>query len=1422
MRPDRHQRHQQGRRRVLSPRLQQRLRRARLLAAADERLRPAAAHPAQPPGLHRLVHPAGARRPGDPDLRRRLADARFRLRRRCGRRVPAGRRVGRVQRRRRSTSAAPSRSAIAISSTLLHRRRRAPARVRFVEWPPEKKRDRHRQLLLGFDEVHERPSAGSPTVDLREGLRRTLAFYRAASATLRRRRPAERRGMTPRDAVPAAHARRRRRRRARGDRPRRSTRGWFILGPELEAFEQEFAAACGAAHAVGVGTGTDALALALRALGIGPGDEVITTPLSAAYSRAGDHDGRRARRCSPTSIRDRLTLDPRGGRGGGHAADRGDHAGAPLRPARRHAGASPRSPRGTTSPSSRTAARRTWRRATAGRSARSAPPRAFSFYPTKNLGALGDGGAIMTNDAALADARQAAAQRRPDRSLSSRRVRREHPARRNAGGDPARAPAAPAGWTARRRALARAVSRGARRRDRVVVPPECDPGHVYHLFPVRSAGSRRAAGASASARHRDADPLPDADPATAGAGRPARPPTCPVADAVCDEVCSLPLHPAPRRDADVDRVAARRARLAPAATARAACALMIRLLLLAARSSRYLPGALLFVCRSPCRPRPARALAAEERVFWAVHAQHRLVARRRAGAGRGRPLHASSACWSSTASCRASCLRSSGADGSATTARGRPSDARRCVPVGARRARRSGASFRRPSTSSAARIPARTSTKGIQIAQRGTLVIHDPVVAAVPPFPRSVLSLARSATTYYSLRFMGFFISDPRRGAVVGQFPHLFPASIAIGYGINGLTGARADGRRVGDARPARRVLRRRAAGRPRRRFAAAALLLALNVDRGLVRALSERRSRDAGAVVRRAARVRARAHRTSDAFFAPVAGRAARAAAVPALRRRARASPASRRRWRSRVLRPASGSRLALRRRRWRSSRRWPRCYLLRPDARRTSIVPIVLLSATCRAGSTLAARPSRRLVALAPARRPRGAAPRAGPRGCRSRSSLPRSWLLAIYALLLPRSRPASSPTHDADALRTFTNFYVTLPGARRRADRHRRSSRAARFWRDPALFVTVVVFAFFFFYKIRIVPEHFWMARRFLPVILPGALLLASPPRRSGDARGRWRRAAGASRRIGAALFVALLGVAVRARPAAPVVRARRVRGHHSAARAARRHVRRRDLLIVESRNAGSDMHVLALPLAYIYARNVLVLDSPRPDKATFAAFLDWARTPLRARAVPRRRRHRPAVARDRRARRSPASGSRCPSTTSPLERAIRAASATRSSTTALYELDAGRRRSPGSGSTSTSASATTCTSCASTPRRRARAARSDGRSAQSYVSRPGHPPARAREVRSWMNDGGRPAAAAPARRERVPQRRRCSAPSTVGAGFHALHARHPAGRSPRAAADADDPVAAQPASTRLESAATCSAAPDDATSASWSIA
>src|SRR5262249_41725810 len=97
-----------------------------------------------------------------------------------------------------------------------------------------------------------------------------------------------------------------------------------------------------------------------------------------------------------------------------------------------------------------------------------------------------------------------------------------------------------------------------------------------------------------------------------------------------------------------------------------------------------------------------------------------------------------------------------------------------------------------------------------------------------------------------------------------------------------------------------------------------------------------------------------------------------------------------------------------------------------------------------------------------------------------------------LAIHALLF-RHQAGKLAVHDADALRTFTYLYFTLPALI--AALAGLALLCRRFYRDPALISTVVIFACFIFYKVRIVPYHFWMTRRFLPVILPGALIFAS---------------------------------------------------------------------------------------------------------------------------------------------------------------------------------------------------------------------------------------------------------------------------------------------------------------------------------------
>jgi len=176
--------------------------------------------------------------------------------------------------------------------------------------------------------------------------------------------------------------------------------GWFILGPEVEAFEREIVSAFGCGNAVGVANGTDAITLALMAVGVGPGDEVVTTPLTAAFtalavSRLGAKPvfadvEPETLTLAVESVAHRITSRTRALMPVhlyGNASDiegmlaLADAHGLPVvedacqAHGARHDGK------------------------TLGSIGRVGT---FSFYPTKNLGALGDGGMVVTRDDELA------------------------------------------------------------------------------------------------------------------------------------------------------------------------------------------------------------------------------------------------------------------------------------------------------------------------------------------------------------------------------------------------------------------------------------------------------------------------------------------------------------------------------------------------------------------------------------------------------------------------------------------------------------------------------------------------------------------------------------------------------------------------------------------------------------------------------------------------------------------------------------------------------------------------------------------------------------------------------------------------------------------------------------------------------------
>ncbi len=177
-------------------------------------------------------------------------------------------------------------------------------------------------------------------------------------------------------------------------------RGYFILGPEGDAFEKELAASMGMKDAVSVANGTDALILALEVKGIGPGAEVITSPMSAAFSALavsrlgatpvfGDIDPK-TMNLDPATIEARISPRTRAIMPVhlyGHPADMD-----PIMDiARRH--------HLMVIEDACQAHGARYRGRPVGSLAGIA---SLSFYPTKNLGGFGDGGAILVDDPDLA------------------------------------------------------------------------------------------------------------------------------------------------------------------------------------------------------------------------------------------------------------------------------------------------------------------------------------------------------------------------------------------------------------------------------------------------------------------------------------------------------------------------------------------------------------------------------------------------------------------------------------------------------------------------------------------------------------------------------------------------------------------------------------------------------------------------------------------------------------------------------------------------------------------------------------------------------------------------------------------------------------------------------------------------------------
>lgn len=173
----------------------------------------------------------------------------------------------------------------------------------------------------------------------------------------------------------------------------------FILGPEVEAFEREYAQFCGVGHCIGVANGTDAIELALRAVGVGPGDEVITA--ANTFVATAEAIVRTGATLVLADCDEYFLLDPAAVAAATTTRTKAIvpvHLYGQMAPMERYASAAGSGVHLVEDAAQSQGAARHGRR-----SGSVGVVAGTSFYPGKNLGAYGDAGAITTDDAVLAE-----------------------------------------------------------------------------------------------------------------------------------------------------------------------------------------------------------------------------------------------------------------------------------------------------------------------------------------------------------------------------------------------------------------------------------------------------------------------------------------------------------------------------------------------------------------------------------------------------------------------------------------------------------------------------------------------------------------------------------------------------------------------------------------------------------------------------------------------------------------------------------------------------------------------------------------------------------------------------------------------------------------------------------------------------------